>query len=216
MARTCEVCSVEYRHTYWAQRTCGRACGWTLRRAARKREPQPTYPATRVYFRSCRQCESLFVSGHPQRSVCSDSCRAARRVDSWAQDTRRPPVNYIRQCGCGAALPRDRRKCDACVEATYRDGKRRRRHRDRARRRSVRSEPYTLAAIAERDSWSCGLCTRPVDMALRVPDPQAPTIDHVLPLAKGGDDMSTNVQLAHFLCNSRKGAGDTGRLALIN
>jgi 5-methylcytosine-specific restriction endonuclease McrA len=42
-------------------------------------------------------------------------------------------------------------------------------------------------------------------MALVVPDLGAPTIDHIVPMAKGGDDTKINVQLAHFSCNSRKG-----------
>jgi hypothetical protein len=36
------------------------------------------------------------------------------------------------------------------------------------------------------------------------------------PLSRGGDDTRANVQLAHFLCNARKGAAGGGeQLALI-
>jgi 5-methylcytosine-specific restriction endonuclease McrA len=48
-----------------------------------------------------------------------------------------------------------------------------------------------------------------------VPHPDAPTIDHLLPLCDGGDDVRANVQLAHFLCNSRRGAGGVVQLALV-
>jgi hypothetical protein len=52
----------------------------------------------------------------------------------------------------------------------------------------------------------CHLCRTPVDITVSVPDPRAPTIDHVLPLSRGGGDDLTNVDIAHFACNRRKGA----------
>jgi 5-methylcytosine-specific restriction endonuclease McrA len=48
------------------------------------------------------------------------------------------------------------------------------------------------------------LCGEPLAMAEQVPHPLAPTIDHVIPLARGGWHAPDNVQAAHFLCNSRK------------
>ncbi len=96
-----------------------------------------------------------------------------------------------------------------------------RRRRDKARRRAlkagVRSESYTLAEIAQRDGYRCGICRKSVRMGRQVPDPHAPTIDHVVPLDLGGDDIRVNVQLAHFICNSRKGNRINGgvQLALV-
>lgn len=77
--------------------------------------------------------------------------------------------------------------------------------RRRAAKRGGASEPYTLAEIALRDDFNCGLCGKSVPMAVKVPEPLAPTIDHIVPISKGGDDTRANVQLAHFVCNSRKG-----------
>ena len=53
-------------------------------------------------------------------------------------------------------------------------------------------------------------------MTKAVPHPRAPTVDHVVPIAEGGDDTRANVQLAHFLCNSTKSnGGGVEQLALI-
>jgi 5-methylcytosine-specific restriction endonuclease McrA len=68
----------------------------------------------------------------------------------------------------------------------------------------VQHEPYTLHEVAARDGYRCGICRRTVPMARAVPHSLAPTIDHILPLAAGGDDTRGNVQLAHFECNWRK------------
>lgn len=50
----------------------------------------------------------------------------------------------------------------------------------------------------------CSLCGDPLAMAEAVPHPLAPTIDHVIPLARGGRHESSNCLPAHFICNSTK------------
>lgn len=51
----------------------------------------------------------------------------------------------------------------------------------------------------------CGICGKPVDFGFKFPHPLSPTVDHIIPVAKGGhpSDMS-NLQLAHFTCNRQK------------
>lgn len=66
------------------------------------------------------------------------------------------------------------------------------------------SEPYTTAEIAARDGYRCGLCHRKVNMTLRRPSMRSASIDHIVPLSRGGDDTKVNVQLAHLDCNIKK------------
>jgi 5-methylcytosine-specific restriction endonuclease McrA len=82
----------------------------------------------------------------------------------------------------------------------------RKRRRRRARQREAVTEPYTLAEIAARDRFICGLCRRRVDMGKSHPHPKSPSIDHKVPISESLDDTRANVQLAHFDCNWRKGA----------
>ena len=52
---------------------------------------------------------------------------------------------------------------------------------------------------------TCGICGRPVDKSLKQGNPMAPTIDHIIPIAKGGHPSSLdNLQLAHWSCNRQK------------
>ncbi len=51
----------------------------------------------------------------------------------------------------------------------------------------------------------CGICGKPVDKSLKYGDPMAPTIDHIIPVAKNGHPSDIeNLQLAHWICNRQK------------
>lgn len=95
----------------------------------------------------------------------------------------------------------------------------------KARRRAAKHdayvEPVYRAKVFTRDGWRCQLCQRLIPARYR--DPQiarryagrklpdlAPVIDHVIPLADGGEHSMANTQCAHFRCNSIKGAGVHG------
>lgn len=60
--------------------------------------------------------------------------------------------------------------------------------------------------VFERDEWTCQLCGAFIDRNLRGPDPMSPSIDHVIPLVRGGDHVYSNMQASHLLCNMRKGS----------
>lgn len=51
----------------------------------------------------------------------------------------------------------------------------------------------------------CGICGKPVDFSYKYPHPLSPTVDHIIPVSKGGhpSDMA-NLQLAHRTCNRQK------------
>ena len=51
----------------------------------------------------------------------------------------------------------------------------------------------------------CGICGKPVDMTLKFPHPLSKSIDHIIPVSKGGHPSSIdNLQLAHLCCNRDK------------
>lgn len=58
--------------------------------------------------------------------------------------------------------------------------------------------------VFERDEWMCRLCGEATEG--KYPDPLSPSIDHIVPIARGGDHASSNLQTAHLVCNKKKGA----------
>ena len=69
---------------------------------------------------------------------------------------------------------------------------------------AAKQEFYLREDIFERDGWTCQLCQEPIDPELRHPDSGFASIDHILPLSLGGDDIPANVQAAHLGCNLSK------------
>lgn len=61
-----------------------------------------------------------------------------------------------------------------------------------------------IETLYKRDNGLCGLCGNKVNHKLRWPNLMCATIDHIVPLTKGGEHSWTNVVLAHHKCNSLK------------
>lgn len=84
------------------------------------------------------------------------------------------------------------------------------------RQTAVSDRPVILADIAERDGWKCGLCGKRVRKDLMHPHPMSKSLDHVIPLSRGGGHVPENCQLAHLRCNVSKGNREANeQLALL-
>lgn len=111
--------------------------------------------------------------------------------------------------GWGAAA----RYCNARCTRTALNRRKKAAH--RARRALVRRVPYIPRDVYMRDGWRCHLCGRAVRRDVHYLHPLAPTIDHLVPISRGGEDTSTNVRCAHRTCNTKRGVGGTVQLLLI-
>lgn len=67
----------------------------------------------------------------------------------------------------------------------------------------------TLKKLLARDGMRCAICGELCDQNdhswTEHFGPTSPTIDHIVPLSKGGSHTWNNVQVAHAICNCRKG-----------
>lgn len=71
---------------------------------------------------------------------------------------------------------------------------------------------FDRVEIYERDGYACQICSLPVDMATDPLNRYAPSIDHVVPLSRGGAHSRANVRTTHYGCNSA--IGNRGSLRL--
>jgi 5-methylcytosine-specific restriction endonuclease McrA len=69
-----------------------------------------------------------------------------------------------------------------------------------------RSASRRSQATFRRDNWICQICYSQLDPNLVGKEvDEAPTIDHIIPLSKGGSNRRDNKQTACRKCNNEKG-----------
>ena len=78
-------------------------------------------------------------------------------------------------------------------------------HRSRAAYYGGEFQKVDRLEVFERDGWLCGICCKPVDRTLLYPDRRSASLDHVIPLSRGGSHALGNVQCSHLDCNRQKG-----------
>ena len=185
--KLCDLCRrpFESAHDDVRHRYCSTLCNQRAEKHVR----------SAIFVRDCDECGELFVGRKHTSLVCSSACRRkreARRHAEWeAADPsrRRRRTGYARRT---SAVRRSAKVGAAVVDADV-----------------------TVDVLHVRDGGICAVCggfaplvygatrrNRPSDMA---------TIDHVRPLARGGEHSWANVQLAHLACNLRKHAKEAPR-----
>lgn len=178
----------------------------------------------RLYILShqeCKNCGETFSNGRKVK-YCSDQCKKEAthnmwrvRYDNGLNDKERQSriesfeqqTYQCKECGDDFTPEYGERRTAYCSERCQRKYIRRNtKYRRRARMKEQYVEPVSLKKIMERDNYICQLCNEPVDMSKEgTSDKLAPSLDHIIPLSKGGEHSYANTQLAHHYCNSCKG-----------
>jgi hypothetical protein len=184
--------------------------GWCFKHYQRWRaHGDPEWQPKR--FEACvvKNCEGV------PRSALASMCEA------HYMRLRRNGTLEAGQCSiCQGPLPPrspfGRLYCEACALRRRRDRAKNQEHSRRAALTGSGSERINSLEIYERDGWKCGLCHRKVNPKLTWPHRMSPSLDHIIPLAKGGHHVRTNVHLAHLTCNlSKQDRGGGEQLMLI-
>lgn len=203
--KPCDVCGKDFILTHHGMRFCSKDCRNQARNA---RRATPRSPAAKI----CGHCGTEFQTPPrgPDPLWCSQKCRwAARRartpkVGRWTGPRPRTVQATCQLCGGQfCCTRRDAKLCSKC-------GSRTEKHLAGVHRRAVRLhaasvERVVRADIFARDNWICQLCGWFVLQEDTWPHPMSASLDHVVPLSRGGTHEPANVQLAHLRCNIRKG-----------
>jgi 5-methylcytosine-specific restriction endonuclease McrA len=85
------------------------------------------------------------------------------------------------------------------------------------KRRAIYARGDEIDALTLFDlfGWTCIICKEPIDHRKRCPDWKAATIEHIVPLSKGGTHTWDNVAPAHYKCNMEKGDLSCDEMAVI-
>lgn len=176
---------------------------------------QANKPKAPILVKTCEWCNEAFETNRKQAKFCKKTCRYAAVAYNKKESTQAKhaanPRRFDFDCErCGQVVATDKlvtrgaygRYCRSCALV-----KRRERYRVKTAKRQGVAKPARLSADAliERDGNLCRLCDTEIDLALARNSRFGATIDHIVPLSLGGLDDIENMQLAHWICNIKKG-----------
>lgn len=156
--------------------------------------------------RRCRACAGAFM---PNRGAvfCSSAC-------SYEWRARQLHDHECKICGSAYRAPSNTRltcspECETVARRTPRKDPADLVEREANRRRNRlqangRVERLHWRGVGAEDGWICHLCALPVDPDEPYWSKMGPTLDHVVPVSRGGTHTRDNVKLAHRSCNSAK------------
>lgn len=102
------------------------------------------------------------------------------------------------------------KECKKAYDGQYRNQNITKRRQSHAKRRAILrgidAEDISFQDIWNRDGHVCKLCNKIIDPSLKYPNPNMPSLDHVIPLSLGGRHTFDNVRLTHLHCNIKRGA----------
>ncbi len=141
-----------------------------------------------------------------QRLARMKTRRENRAKSFWSQNFKQTSMKICAWCGdifVGAG---------SCCSEACRKSRANHQHDRRLERAKAIDNSITLKKLYKRDNGVCWLCGGRCDYkdhtrtseGYFVVGKMYPSIDHVLPLAKGGSHTWQNVRLAHFYCNTLK------------
>lgn len=161
-------------------------------------------------IRICKICGKEFISGNGGTSYCSDTCREIKRKQCYEKQKRIKAKKeaIIKVCvNCGEEFRTTNNCMKFCRQKcsnSYWNRKREVKRRKKIQLNGDADYSITLAKLYKRDKGICCLCDVKVNMNVDTNSDEYGSIDHIIPISKGGKHIWANVQLAHRSCNSMK------------
>jgi 5-methylcytosine-specific restriction endonuclease McrA len=168
----------------------------------------------------CQYCHKSFMPNRAYQIYCSAECTQVATLEAlslrrWEEQVK-GKVKECMCCGVQYCMTYKAKRMSFCSSGCrkkyYRDKPKdrgdKRAHRERRERRKAagRTGNVSPVKICERDNWQCQGCGIDTPQELRgTYEPNAPELDHVVPLALEGAHGPENIQLLCRACNLDKG-----------
>jgi hypothetical protein len=162
--------------------------------------------SSKLNFAGCANCKSLSVTFRPIKlKFCSQKCKNKYVYkEQVSKGWRRKPIAGWAEClYCG-----ERKWHDKHANKTFCSKACTRKHKNRVQelrlKNNVKDRGVTLPNLIKRVGWACNCCGVKCQMPIGFNFADEATIDHVVPVSKGGTHTWDNVQLLCRKCNSNK------------
>lgn len=214
--RTCTICECVFqtkRNGLTPHKFCSERC----RKVAHARRAQRVRgrPEITSLIGVCK-CGTEFKKTHFNERYCSESCRDSEYLLKARLSVKRAQAK-VRARTFHACIVCDTaftlggvfgNKARFCSDVCRAIGKNNRIHLSGAIRRSKRYlvewQHINRRRVFDRDGWECKLCHKAISKKFKWPHPKSASLDHIVPMARGGGHVYENVQATHLRCNIQK------------
>lgn len=220
----CQHCGKSFwKPNAFRMKYCSQECLREVRQLKVEERRRNKIPKT--YYRSCAYCGKEFSTVFAHQIYCGSKCRYNAELRQKRMKYKKSYIPRTFTCKeCGAIITTqcgDKRSefcCQTCNDIYFR---RLEHQSDRHKRCLVENktarkkqipdafvESVSYKGVYKRDEGICQICGQPVMYDKFINDSWGATIDHIVPLSKGGPHSMDNCQLAHRICNSLKADND--------
>jgi 5-methylcytosine-specific restriction endonuclease McrA len=173
----------------------------------------------KVHRRKCANCGCRF-NGTSKSIYCSQDCMKnfySIKLKKDAASLHTPVSFTCKECGRDYTTSYGNARTVYCSQQCSRRYIRRvRRRMERAKLRGAKVEVVDPIKVFERDGWRCQICWRKTPRERRGSiKPNAPELDHIVPLSVGGEHSYRNTQCSCRDCNSSKGNKVYGQVPMF-
>lgn len=186
------------------KRNCSNKCRIAARSASLKEKRQKVH--------DCVYCQKLFVTSRKHQRFCSEECRKLQQSIEVKEKTAK---RYAELYPGGIKL-KVCRWCDEPMEVSAKRSYAGRlyhpscskeaesaRYRIKTVKRQKNTNPYRISheQVVREYGDNCHICQKTIDLELARTHRYGLTVDHVIPVSKGGTDDMSNLRPAHWICN---------------
>jgi hypothetical protein len=150
------------------------------------------------HIMNCEACGTEYSSPYKRNRFCSIQCAGQN-------------AGIVKACvDCGMQYHRRISKQTRCKTCQQRKRDLDQRIRFRFRHGKAKERPKGLSPrqIYNNSNGMCGICGDSIDWSLKWPHPMSMSVDHIVPLSRGGDDSESNLRASHLRCNCQRGSGN--------
>ena len=193
--QTCKQCNTTFRN-YKAKDFCCNQCKKNFTIAVKKANIKPRKQHVLV----CRNCNKKYGAYSRSSRYCSYECK-------YEQKVKQKPVHNLKCKECAkffCSTNNSKVFCSLTCSGRFENRRKETARRKRIARNGKVNWDISIERLIKRDNCVCYLCGERVDNSVDTNDDSYPSIEHVIPVCKGGTHTWDNVKIAHRGCNREK------------